>query len=398
MPTDIYTTYEGTGANRVLVTFNYMTGEKTVTPAPETTGATGSTSTNTITVVPQTYTFTNPNTGVATTYNSLAEYQTAVDLFKLSSEQAFSESQLLKNQLFTKEQTLAGQQFQQSMYNQSIADSQMASRQSAYSILMDEFSKYGLGSLVEPLKSMLTENVSPAEFSIRLRQTEAYKQRFIANDARIANGLRALGPAEYLNLEDSYRQILRNYGLKQFDNDTYVRKFIENDMSPAELNTRVVNAVERVQMADPSIKNTIQQYYGLSDIELTAYVLDPKNQLPQIERRIQASEIGGAALTQGLTVGVDTAEQLAAYGVTQNKAREGYQAIGEMLPGATRLSNIYGSTLESYGQTQAEEEVFKGTASAKRARERLIGREIGSFAGQAGVTRGSLESGSKGNF
>ena len=45
-------------------------------------------------------------------------------------------------------------------------------RQSAYDLLFEQFSKYGLGSLVEPLKNLITDpGVSDSEFTIRLRET-----------------------------------------------------------------------------------------------------------------------------------------------------------------------------------------------------------------------------------
>jgi LysM repeat protein len=71
-------------------------------------------------------------------------------------------------------------------------------RQSAYDLLNTEFERYGLASLVTPLKDLITSGVSPSEFTLRLRETDAYKNRFAANQARIKNGLRALSEAEYI--------------------------------------------------------------------------------------------------------------------------------------------------------------------------------------------------------
>jgi hypothetical protein len=345
--------------------------------------------------VPTVFSWTNPTTGLQETFANQMQLDSAKVSAQIKADATNTQATILANQ----QSQLATQQYNTQMYNTQNDYANSLARQSAFDVLMTEFNKFGLGSLVEPLSGMLKQNVSPAQFSIELRNTQAYKDRFSANDTRIKNGLRALGPAEYLANEDAYRQTLRAYGLTAFDNDAYVKKFLENDMSPAELNTRVVDAVQRIQLADPSIKATIQQYYGLSDTELTAYILDPKNQLPAIERKIQAGEIGGAALNQGLNVNSTTAEDLAAYGVTQNQARQGYQTISDILPTADKLSNIYGSTMDKYGQTQAEQEVFKGTASAKRARERLVGRETAQFQGQSGMQRNTLEQGSsKGNY
>jgi hypothetical protein len=50
--------------------------------------------------------------------------------------------------------------------------------------------------------------------------------------------------------------------------------------------------------------------------------------------------------------------------------------------------------MDTYGQGQAEQEVFNQLASAQRARERLTAREVAQFSGTSGVGRTSLSSGS----
>lgn len=273
-----------------------------------------------------------------------------------------------------------------------------AARQSAFDLLKAEFDALGLGALVEPLRSLIQKNVSPSEFAVELRQTEAYKQRFIANEARAKKGLRVLSPGEYIRVEDAYRQTLRDYGLKQFDNDQYVQQFIANDVSAAELSDRVAMAVQRVQNADPAIARTLKDYYGIGQTDLVAYVLDPEQQINMIKRQIAAAEIGTAARVQGIESGVGVAEQLAAQGITQAQAQKGYATIADLLPAAEKLSQIYGATMEGYGLAEAEQEVFNQLASAQRRRERLAGREIAAFSGTSGVARTGLQSQTRGRF
>jgi hypothetical protein len=93
------------------------------------------------------------------------------------------------------------------------ADEKRQQGQSAYDLLFKEFNDYGLGSLVEPLKQFIIDGLSQAEFTLRLRDTDAYKKRFAANQARIQKGLTALSEAAYINLEDQYQDVMRRYGL-----------------------------------------------------------------------------------------------------------------------------------------------------------------------------------------
>ena len=275
----------------------------------------------------------------------------------------------------------------------------LAERRSVSDVLTDRFKKYGLESLVGAIRNLAIEGASEATITLALQETPEYKQRFVANEARIKANLRVLSPSEYIKNEDAYRLTLREYGLNKYDTDEYVTKFIENDTAPEELSGRIALGVNRIQNADPLVLKTLRAY-GVTDTDMLEYVLDTKNKLPEITRKVQIAEIGAAARAQGLNVGTTEAE-IAAYkaasealanqGVDQADAQKGYSAIAGFLPEAEKLSGIY-SNMEGYGQTQAEQEVFGKMASAKRAREALKMQEIASFSGSAGTTKGSLGS------
>jgi hypothetical protein len=268
----------------------------------------------------------------------------------------------------------------------------------ALASLTSRFSKYGLESLIPKIKELVIKGSTEATIALELAETEEYKQRFKANTERLKKGLSVLDPGTYIGLEDSYRQALRAYGLKQFDTDDYVSQFIANDISANELSNRIVTAVQRVQNADPAITNQLKQFYNIGQNDLVAYVLDPNQQFQKIERQVQAAEIGVAAARQGITAGVQVAEQLAAQGVTQAEAQKGYATIADILPDAKRLSDIYGTTLEGYDLGQAEQEVFNQLASAQRRRQKLTQREIAAFGGSSGTNKTSLTTSSVGQF
>jgi hypothetical protein len=270
--------------------------------------------------------------------------------------------------------------------------------ENAITVLTDRFTKYGLASLVPKIKELAIGGASESTITLQLQETEEYRQRFRANQDRIKKGLRVLDPGDYLGLEDDYRQILRAYGLKAFDTDDYVQQFIANDISETELSNRVVTAVQRVQNADPAILATLRGYYGISDNDLVAYVLDPNQQFQKIERQVAAAEIGAAAGLQGLTAGVTVAEQLAAQGVTKAQAQKGYATIADILPTAEKLSDIYGGTLDEYRQSEAEQEVFNTLASAQRKRRALAEREIAAFGGASGLGKTALDQAARGTF
>ena len=196
-----------------------------------------------------------------------------------------------------------------------------AARLDAFNTLSERYKQYGLGGLADVIRKLVIEGASEATITFALQESPEYKERFKANTARLAKGLAVLKPNEYIAVEDSYRQSLRAYGLTQFDNDAYVSKFIENDVSPTELTARIQLATDRVINAAPQVRSTLINFYGLNDVDLIAYTLDPKGQLPAIEKQIATAEIGAAAARQGFQqVDKSNAEYLRSLGVTQEQA------------------------------------------------------------------------------
>lgn len=267
-------------------------------------------------------------------------------------------------------------------------------RQSAYDLLYSQFKQYGLETLVEPLKELITSGASPAEFTIKLRESKPYQQRFAGNAKRIANGLAAVDESTYLKLEDQYQNIMRNYGLpatywKPGDLGTQdsFTNLIANDVSATELESRISTAQKRVINANPEIAYTLKQFYPeITNGDILAYALDPKNALDAINRKVTAAEIGGAALAQGLTTSLGGAEDLASYGVTKDQAQKGYQSVAGVLPRGSQLADIYGE--QPYTQQTAEAEIFgtAGSAEAKKRREKLVSLEQAAFGGSSGVS------------
>jgi hypothetical protein len=277
---------------------------------------------------------------------------------------------------------------------------------SAYSLLLSEFNKYGLGALVSPLQNLIKQGLSKEEFSLALQNTDAYQKRFKANTDRIAKGLSALSPAEYIGLEDQYQTIMRNYGLPASyytKGDMGIQegfnKLIANDVSAIELEDRVMTAQSRVINAPPQVKEALQRFYpDINSSDILGYTLDPEKGLQDIKRKITAAEIGGAAIGAGLGTAVNRAEELARYGVTAQTARQGYDVIGGGLERGRQLASIYQQP--DYNQAVAEQEVFNlpGQTQAEEKRKKIIGLEKATFGGQTGVTSGALSQNRAGSY
>lgn len=273
-----------------------------------------------------------------------------------------------------------------------------SSQQDVYSIMLGRLNQYNLGALAPLIRKLAIEGATESTIMLQLSEEPLYKERFKANEVRKQKGLSVLTPSQYLSLEDDYRQVLRAYGLTQFDNDAYVSQFLANDVSVSELSNRVVTAVQRVRNADPAVSSMLKNLYGIGQNDLVAYVLDPQQQFQKIERQVAASEISVAAARQGFNIGATVAEQLAAQGISQAEAQKGYATIADVLPTAEKLSDIYGGQLEEYRLPEAEQEVFNQLASAQRKRQKLTQREIAAFGGSSGTNKTSLTTSAVGQF
>jgi hypothetical protein len=309
---------------------------------------------------------------------------TASDGTQFTDQQAYA---MYQNDLTTRR--LAGE---------AIASEDLSKRTSAYTLLYNEFAQYGMGDLVADVKDFIMAGVSPSEFTMRLRETGAYKTRFKANEGRIKAGLAAISEAEYLALEDSYQNIMRNYGLpaSYYTKGKYgvqegFQKFIENDVSAIELEDRIMTAQQRVVNSNPEVLASLKSFYpDITNGDILAYTLDPKNALDNIKRKVTAAEIGGAAIQAGIKTGMTRAEELGAAGITKAQAQQGFETVAGGAPRGGQLASIYGEN--PYTQTTAETEVF-GLAGKKEAatqRKKITGLEKATFSGQSGATSTAL--------
>lgn len=269
-------------------------------------------------------------------------------------------------------------------------------QRNAYETLKRLFDSYGLSSLAPKILEFTQQGYGPDTIALMLQDTQEYKQRFAANEARRKNGLAVLSPAEYLSVERSYRSILETNGLPKgfFDSQDDFTKWIADDVSPEEISSRVGHAVRAVNNTDQNYLQTLREY-GLGQGDLIASMLDRNKALPILEKTIREAEIGAEARRQGLGLNQQRAGYFESMGVSKEEAAQAYQTIGQVLNPLKQLGGVYG---ESYGQEDIEDELLgrSGAASAKRAR--LQSKEKAAFSGESAVGQKTLAGKSRGQF
>jgi len=260
----------------------------------------------------------------------------------------------------------------------------------AKEILRNVLSSYGLEGLYEYAWSLYTNqtiDVNDTEsFMYALREQEAYKKRFAANERRKALGFNELKPATYIALEKSYKDTLAANGLPQgfYDSPDDFEKLIGGDVSVSELNNRLRDAYTVVRDASPEVKNKMAEMYGITDGDLLAYVIDPDRarplMAPDYKRQAQAALIAESAQRlSGLNFNKDIAEQFVRQGTTQAEAEAAFTTVGQM--GELRRSGLGEQQITDLQFVQA---ALGTDAEAKRLVEERKKRRIGEVTASGG--------------
>lgn len=255
------------------------------------------------------------------------------------------------------------------------------------------FTQFGLQSLAGKIVEFVKQGYATETVSLLLQDTPEYQTRFAANNARIKAGLPALSPGEYLATERAYGQVLKKWGVPSgfYDSPADFQKFLELDLSPAEIDSRAQSAMEFVNRADPAQMRFFEQYYTKGD--MVAFALDPKRAEPLIGKAFKAAEVGGAAADQGIGIGQLQAERLAGQGVTGADARQGFGLVALNQPRAASLSAVYAGTEEAVTTEDLIAATFESDAKSTEKVRKLASRERATFGGSSGITSSSLQEG-----
>lgn len=266
--------------------------------------------------------------------------------------------------------------------------------QSAYKILSDFFTSMGIqfdAELQKLIQDAMTAGYGPDKIDLimpELQKTQAFQNRFPGYSQRITNGYNALSLGEYLQLEDTYHRIMQEAGLPAgfYDDPSDFGQWIANDVSPQELQTRVQIATAEAQKIDPTTKNLLARFYGLSTGDIASYFLDQNRALPVIQRQYTTASIATYAAKAGLAVNdISRYERLVDQGVTVDAAAQGFGTVRSLYDTVGAAASTYG---ETYDQSDAEGDVFFNRSDKRR---RIMSQEAATFGGRSRGDTGSAK-------
>lgn len=220
----------------------------------------------------------------------------------------------------------------------------------AFAILQAMLDQYGLGSLARWAWGELTAGKSPNEILLDMQQTDEFKARFPVIAERQAAGLTAVSPADVINYENSWSQMAHAAGLPAGMSDRQIaQQLMGQDVSLAEASSRINDGYLRVARAPATVRAAFDRHFGVGqgDSALASLFIDPDLALPDLEQAVSVAEVQGSGTPLGINLDWRTAADLAARGVTQQQAQQGFSQVASLAP-------LYRATIDEGGDFSAE--------------------------------------------
>ena len=264
-------------------------------------------------------------------------------------------------------------------------------------------------SIVDKISDLIiNQGYTEESVQVAIRDLPEFKERFAGIDkynktfaAEIAAGKKAqaVDPYSYIQLEKDYQEILTRSGLGDMANQGTYAELIGGDVSVDETKARIVNVYDKINNADPLLKDVLKTYFPTLDNTDFAKALltgkNPEDMANQLQRKVQRAEIGSEARRFNIQTGEQSINELEALGITREQARLGYSNISRDLSSTEKLAQIYEGTSAGI-QEELTSEQFKGLQSQRR--KKLTEQEKATFGGSAGTSTVSLGTAGTGSF
>jgi hypothetical protein len=237
------------------------------------------------------------------------------------------------------------------------------------------------------LDMMLQDGKTPEKFNQRFSGIFELDKKRDAGQAVYVPSI-----AEYISGEEEYTRLATKLGMSNLATIENYGKIVGNDVSLDEVRDRIADATSRVNSLDEATMKQLKvEFPNMTQADLVQSILN-KETPKDFQTRITRAEIGAEATQAGVVSQLGT-QALAAAGVTRAQARQGFQALAEYQrvagTGIQQAQRMFGDTTSATDlQTELESEQLLGQTS--KTRKRLESQARAQFAGQSGITTGSL--------
>jgi len=256
--------------------------------------------------------------------------------------------------------------------------------QMAGPLLTSLLERYGLGSLTSWAAELIVQGVAEDELVLRLYDQGPFKQRFPAIEAREKAGLPPLSAEEYLQYESVAFQAAKANGISLTQNE--INELLVNNVSIQETQERLSMAMQAVFQTDARTRDELSRLYGIGTGDLAKFWLDPKKELPILQRRFATAQISGEAIRTGYNTQLAQSqlEYLANRGVTGETASELFGSLVE----AEELFEAVDETEQDIG-VDDQLRLATGDVDQQKLVEQRAQKRVAPFQSGGGFSTGS---------
>ena len=252
------------------------------------------------------------------------------------------------------------------------------SQGTATDIFLNGLGAMGLKDLASGVQGLVNQGIQAEGIAAWVRSQPSYATRFPAMAALNAAG-QGISESAYMQKEDTDRSLLYTYlgpNATAYDNYATLGSLISGFKSSVELQSNL-QAYHDAVNSSPETKAWLKSKYGLTDQDLIAYWLNPKTSADEIQLRMNASHIGGAALQTGFgDITQSQAEALAHQNVTQSQAMQGFVNLGQQTQFNQQLP---GDETGSVTQQQSIDSQFGSNSASQLALRNIQAKRLAIF-------------------
>ncbi len=253
-------------------------------------------------------------------------------------------------------------------------------------------------SLVTIFAEFWVETGDPALALQRTRTTDLYDTIFPG--IRREDGSFRMNEAEYLAIQDAYRQVLLDWNINPAVIEHRFASLIEGDVNPGEFAERVNAIASRLEGNIEQNRAIFAEQFGVDPTNeaILLAALDPEIGQNILEKSISLVDISAEASLRGFSPSRETVDRLYRFGVNQAAAREVFGAAEQDLPFLRNLARRHYDPEDNFTLGDFLEANVFGDADTRQRVRLLLSQEQALFTGNnvvatsgAGVTGLTLQ-------
>lgn len=227
------------------------------------------------------------------------------------------------------------------------------------------------------------ENNAIPEFTNRFKGIFELQDKLRAGQAVIVPTV-----ADYIATEAKMGEVLTNAGLGELATQDFLGGVIGKGKSVLEVGNLISDVFTAIDTAPTALKQTLQTYFpGVDRVSMAKAILTGPEGAAALAQKVKGATTLSAAATQGLTVDLATATDIANMGYGYNESLAGFGKVAAGLPTFEKLQEMrLGTNVEtSDAQAMLQKSIFGQNIAEQEKMRKLSEEEANRFKATSGI-------------